>query len=317
MDEKILLSSYVVKIKDLDKVYHNLSHIDGSVDFINLFQDFTNEIFTTIQKSSDIKGLHTTHLTLDEPIKHDNEDARRLYGFFSSGVSGEKYKVVDTTTNEKELEVEPHHAAFRNVFFYLYIPPLKSTGYLILQRKAQFGIKLRLNSALNKYLQDKGLHRFRLELNNVIHNKVYRKMMDEGRLKRVELIKNKIPRSIEKFMENNEELEQIKGTFKSSFTSRTSLPDTWKSYIDGLFKQRNSQNGTVEIQGLDNDYDDLEFELELNGKKKTFYMVNQQRIQPDVDITNNVEFKEGEPTVESLIQQAKELIEDITQIMPR
>lgn len=316
MDEKVLLSSYVVKIRDNKKNYHHLSHIDGSVDFIKLFEDFTSEIYETIEKTTDFKGGHTTHLTLEEPINKDPNELRSFYGFFSSGVSGEKYKVIDTTTNEKELEVEPHHAAFRNVFFYLYVPKQKNKAYIVLQRKSNFGIKLRLTRALNNYLKKRDMTKFRIELDNVLHNKVYRRMMDEGRLKRVELIKNKIPSSIEKYIENNEELEEVKGTFKSSFTSRTSLPDRWKDYLDRLFKQRTSQNGSIEIKGLDNEYDDIEFELELNGKKKTFYMVNQQRIQPDVDITNNVEFKEGEPSLASLVKEAKELIDDITKVIP-
>lgn len=314
MDEKILLSSYVLKLKDSDRKHQTLSHFNGSLDFIDVFKDFSNEILKNIQTSSDIKNQHTTHLTLESPIIKDPTDVRTVYGFFSSGVSGEKYKVVNTETNEEELDVKPHHAAFRDVFFLLYVPRLKSKAYLILQRKSQFGVKGRVYKSLNDYLKKRGL-KYRVEIDNILHNKVYRKMMDEGRLKRVELIKNKIPRSIEKFMNNGGELEEIKGTFKSSFTSRTSLPEAWKEYLDKLFKQRNSRNGTVEIQGLDNEYDDLEFELELNGKKKTFYMVNQQRIQPDIDITANIEFENGEPTIDSLLSQAKEIIYDITQII--
>jgi hypothetical protein len=315
MNDRILLSSYAVKIRDDDKNYHDLSNIDGSIDFIDVFNKFCIEIFKSIKRIEGVKGSYITHLTLESPALLD-KNARMICGFFSSGVSGEKYNLVDTETNVKELSVEPRHAAFRNVFFYLFVPQNKNTAYLILQRKSQFGIKLRLNWALNDYLKLNGLHKFKLELNNVIHNKVYKKMMKEGNLKKVELIKKRIPRSIEQYMNNNEELDEIKGTFRSSFTSRTSLPDSWKDFLDKMFQQRNSNNGTVEIQELDNDYDDLEFELELNGKKKTFYMINQQRIQPDIDVTPNVEFEDGEPTQDSLLQQAQEIISDIVQIIP-
>lgn len=316
MDDRILLSSYTIKISGKDKNYHILSNINNSFDFITLFKQFTDDIYQNINRTLDGQSRHTVHLTLEDIAKFEETDNRRLYGFFSSGISGERYKVVDTLTNEEEMDVQPHHAAFRNVFFYLYVPQQKNVAYLILQRKSQFGIKLRLRSVLNQYFIDKGYNDLTLQMNNILHTRVYRKMMTDGKLKKVELIKRKIPRSIEEFMNNNEQLEEIKGTFRTSFTSRTSLPESWKDYIDRRFRQQNSQNGTIEIQNLDDNYTDLEFELELNGKKKTFFMMNQQRIQPDIDVTQNIIFENGEPTVDTLIQQAKELINDLTQTSP-
>jgi hypothetical protein len=314
MDEKLLLSSYIVKIKDKEKKYQLMDKIGGTRDFLETFNEFTEFIFQNIEKLEDYGSKHTIHLTLESPATIDDSDGRSIYGFFASGVSGERFKVIDTNTNEKEMDVKPHHAAFRNIFFYLYVPRLKNKAYLILQRKSKFGIKGKLNESLSKYLKTNGLHNYRLEINNVLHNKVYEKMMKHGNLKKVELIKNRIPGSLEKYMDNNQELEEIKGTFKSSFSSGISLPKTWKDFIDKIFKQT-SPDGNVEIPELDNDYDDLEFELELNGKKKTFYMVKQHRIQPDIDVTQNLEIVDGEPTIDSLLVQSQEIVDDIIKII--
>ncbi|WP_042723139.1 hypothetical protein [Flavobacterium sp. B17] len=116
-------------------------------------------------------------------------------------------------------------------------------------------------------------------------------------------------------MHNNENYQETKGTFKTSFTSRTSLPDNWKLYIDKLLKKE--LNETVEIDGLDDNFTDLEFQLDLNGKQKTFYIKNQHKVQPDIDVTNNIEFENESPTTESLVQNAKELIDDIIKLVPR
>ena len=44
--------------------------------------------------------------------------------------------------------------------------------------------------------------------------------------------------------------------------------------------------------------DEVEFELELNGKKKTFYVSNRTRIQPDVDVTRELDYgANGQPTM--------------------
>ncbi len=71
-------------------------------------------------------------------------------------------------------------------------------------------------------------------------------------------------------MNNNQNYEEAKGSFRTSFSSRTSLPSHWKSYIDKLL--RKELNETVEIDGLDDSFSDLEFQLDLNGKQKTFYI---------------------------------------------
>lgn len=315
MDEKILLATYVVKIVDNNKNQQMLSYFNGSDDFLSTFESFTEYIYENVNQLPDLSGRRTIHLTLEEPAAKE-EDNRCIYGFFSSGVSGERYKVVDTTTNETELNVDTHHAAFRNVFFYFYVPRNRNVGYLILQRKASFGIKTKLLPAINSYIRQEGYQIYRVLINNLVHNSVYTRMMRDGNLKKVELVKRRIPRSLEDYIQNNEEPEELKGTFKSSFTSRTSLPQNWKDYIDRVFKQHNTEHATLDVDGLDDSYSDLEFELELNGKKKTFYVVNRQRIQPDVDVTRNIDIQDGEPTIDSLKEQAIELINDMLDITP-
>ena len=95
--------------------------------------------------------------------------------------------------------------------------------------------------------------------------------------------------------------------------SPTSLPQNFKSFVNTLFT--NPDRERIEIEGIDEDFDEIEFELELNGKRKTFYVMNKHRIQPDVDVTSQIEFTEqGEPAIESLIQQSEELVRDIIEL---
>lgn len=314
MEERILLSTYVVKIVDSKKNNLYLSDFNNGTDFLLLFEKFSNYIFENVNQLKDKSGQNTIHLTLEEKPTVE-ESKRYLYGFFSSGIGGEKYRVKDISTNETVLNVNKNHAAFRDVFFYLYVPKNKSIAYLILQRKNSFGIKTKLSPALNSYVAKEGFQNIYISLNNIIHNSVYRKMMDMGKLKKVELIKRKIPNNLEDFVNNNENYEETKGLFKSSFSSRNSLPEHWKEYIDKLVKKE--RNETVEIEGLDENFTDLEFQLDLNGKQKTFYIKNQHRTQPDIDVTANIIFEDDSPTVESLIQQSQELIHDLLEIKPK
>ena len=273
MEERILLSTYAVKMIDNNKNTLHLNNFNGEDDFLILFQKFSNYIFENVNQLKDRSGQNTIHLTLEEkPII--NENGRYLYGFFSSGIGGEKFRIKDITTNTTVMNVDRNHASFRDVFFYLYIPKNKLLGYLVLQRKNSFGIKTKLSPALNAYMIKEGYQNYFITLNNILHNSVYQKMMKLGKLKKVELIKRKIPNNLEDYINNNENYQETKGLFKTSFSSRNSLPEEWKDYIDKLL--RKEKNETVEIEGLDENFSDLEFQLDLNGKQKTFYIKNQQ-----------------------------------------
>ncbi len=312
--ERILLATYSFKIKDSgnDQI---LSRFNGNDDFFTVIDRFCSEIFQNVTRASSLTGENTIHITLESQHSCDIE-FRCIYGKFSSGVSGDRFTIRNMTTNTPELEVEPHHAAFRNVFFYFYIPTGRTIGYLILQRKAKFGIKTILTRAIINYLNELGYQRYRFEIFNILHNNVYRRMMELGSLKSVDLIKRTIPNSLERFMQD-QNVSEIPGTFVRSFKSSTSLPLEWKPLLDRLFRQHDGYNDRILIDNVDEQFDEIEFELELNGKKKSFYIRNKSRIQPDVDVTSNVDIVENEPTIESLVLESKEIINEILEIRPQ
>jgi len=74
----------------------------------------------------------------------------------------------------------------------------------------------------------------------------------------------------------------------------------------------------LKIEGIDEEFDEVEFELQLNGKKKTFYIANRTRIQPDIDVTGQLDYgDDGQPTLESLIRETETLLTDIINLEPR
>ncbi|MDT0644980.1 hypothetical protein RM553_19260, partial [Zunongwangia sp. F363] len=71
----------------------------------------------------------------------------------------------------------------------------------------------------------------------------------------------------------------------------------------------------VELEGIDEEFDEVEFELELNGKRKTFYTIRRDKIQPDINVTRDIEFDEnGIPTIESMIEQSEVLIREVIEL---
>ncbi len=315
---KILLSTYVVKILDNNKNEQILSRFNGTDDFLRTFKNYLNAIFTNIRAETDGSGTTSLHLTLESPPTVDIHN-RRIYGYFSSGVSGDEYQIRDLETQNNLLDVETGHAAFRNLFFYMQIPNGRNSGALILQKKAKYGIKTIFKRTINRYMREQGYQIYKVEVNNLLHGRVYRRMIEHGNLKKVELIKKRIPSTLEEYYENDGNPEEIPGKLRTSMSSGTSLPKACRNLVDSLFRDPDLER--VEINGIDEEFDELEFELEfeleLNGKKKTFYVANKQKIQPDVDVTSQLELNaDGTPTTESLLTQCEELVQDIIEIRP-
>ena len=310
--DRILLSTYILKIRDRQKNDQILSRFNGEDDFLRIMQNYLNSIFETILATADARETTAIHLTLDAPPEVNLEN-RSMHGFFSTGVSGEEYDIKDVASRETIIAVQRNHAAFRNIFFYLKIPTQRDNGALILQRKAKFGIKTILKKTLNRYVKEQGYQNYTVFINNVVHGRVYRRMIEHGNLKKVDLIKRRLPSSIEAYYNNDMREDQIPGTLKTSMLSPTSLPQNYKNFVNDLFT--NPDRERIEIDGIDEDFDEVEFELELNGKRKTFYVKHKNRIQPDIDVTADVELSEqGVPTTESLIRISEELIVDIIQL---
>ncbi|MFB9109128.1 hypothetical protein [Flavobacterium gyeonganense] len=136
-------------------------------------------------------------------------------------------------------------------------------------------------------------------------------MMDYGKLKKVNLIKRRLPNSIQEYYENGNLDQQIPGILKTSMISSTGLPQNYKNFVDYLFTHENKER----IEVVDNDFDEVEFELELNGKTKTFYVVHKNKIQPDIDVSGDLEYDEnGIAKIESLTRQSEELIRELIEL---
>jgi len=314
MNERILLSTYAIKVLDNNRIEKPLSIFNGQADFLNIYNDFAQDIFINIERhQNDPNNRIIQHLTLSKPPVI-NQEERCIYGYFSSGVSGDRFDIRDIDTNETELVVDPNrHASFRNVFFYLYIPQLSKIGYLILQRKSKFGVKTIVKKMLNKYVRENGYSEFFIEINNLLHNRVYEIMLANGSLKKIDLIKRRIPDSIDEYYNNNRNTYNTKGTLTTTIASSSTLSEQWKDFIDRLFRNR-GENTRIELSDGNEELDEIEFELELNGKKKKFHIINKQRTQPDIDVTSNLDFENGEPTISSLISESQSLINDMLQV---
>lgn len=307
MARRILLSTYNIKVSNPSVNDVLLDQFDGKSDFVDFFNEFTTEVFKNVKKQASYNDRSVLHLTLDEPATFD-KDSRTIYGYISSGVNEDKFTV--RASDEKKFESNPEtDITFRSLFFYLQVPRGKTYAYLIIQKKRDLGGKNSLEKALRSYLTEKGYSGYNVSINNLLNARVYDKMMTQGNLKKIDFIKRTIPDTIEELVDQPKKEYTQKGTLTTTIKSRTTLSKYWKEYIHKIFVGIN-KNATIELNDS-NEVDEIEFELELKGKIKTFHVIHKNRTWPDIDVTSDVIFENNIPTTESLVSISNDLINDI------
>lgn len=303
---RIFFSTYSIRLNDRGTGVPFIN-FNGNEDFYDKLVEFTKQILSQFATAPSSAGLTTLHLTLDKPAVFD-KDKRMIYGYLSSGISDEDYKVMDEENNLM-FEGKRNHRTFRKLFFYISLPLGQQYGYVIIQRKPSLGAKGILLNSINNYLQNLGYKNFKVSFSNMLNSRVYETMMKQGSLKRIDFIKHSLPATKEELIDNGPNTE--KGTITTSIQARGSLSPYWKQVVDELFK-REYKDSVIELDDNIKDINEVEFELEFKGKKKTFHVLNRGRTQPDVEVTDEIEHdEENIPEEESLAQVAQNLIDDI------
>ncbi|ATP55537.1 hypothetical protein CPT03_03200 [Pedobacter ginsengisoli] len=311
MAQKIYLSTYKLSVFE-EKAEVLLSKFNANEDFFDFFNDFMTDIYTNIKKTHSFKDRTVLHLTLDEPVTSD-KSKRVFYGYISSGIGGDKFKVRAEGETTTAFEADPNkHVTFRNLFFYLQLPRDKNYGYLIIQKKRDLGAKGLIEKALNLYLKERGYLKYSATINNLLNGRVFDRMMTEGSLKNIDFIRKTIPSTIEDLYSKG--LKKERGTLTTSVRA-PSLGKYWKDLVKELYHKNYKKDSLIELEGLDK-LDEVEFELELNGKKKTFHVFAKSRTQPDVEISDDLDIVNNEPTVESLVRVSESLITDMLTLKP-
>lgn len=314
--EQLIFATFSIKLSSRSKDYETLSYFNNGDDLLDYIQGFFDDIYSGNIKTEEFKGKKKFHIRTDKP-GYRSEPDRCYYGLMSSGVSGDTYKIINLETNKKKADVGADDGAFKDVFFFFYIPKNRQTGFLVLQRKGNFGVKVALENSLKKYLRSREL-KYVFRMYNLVSGGVYETMMTNGVLKRIDLIKNKIPSDLETYMKNGKEPTRIKGKLKTTIEHKEHLPDNWKGYLNRLFKRKRSKDANsqfYELEDIDDQYEEIEFQLEYNGKKKTFFIVNKWRTQPDIDVTREYREKYGnEIIIHNLALLAKSTIMDVYDI---
>lgn len=313
--KRTLLSTYTIRVYDDTSTVCQLDNFDGSTDFYDFLKKFVLEVYQNVKKGATDKDNATLHLTFDELPIHD-DTTRTIYGFLSSGVGGDEFTVREQGTNISKYKSDPNSdVTFRDLFLYIQIPRDKDYGYVIIQKKRELGAKNLLNTAITAYLNEQERLRYKSQIYNALDGRVYQKMISEGNLKKINFIKRSLPSTMEELYDSTSE-NTSKGVLTTTLQAHGGLSEYWKSFVDGIYNKI-KKNDKIELDGVGEKIDEMEFQLEYNGKIKTFHVRNTQRTLPDIDVTTDLTHDEnGKPTVDSLLDVSNNLVKDFLSLKP-
>jgi len=303
----IYLSTYAIRLKYKGAAI-SFQNFSGTDDFLDTFVDYIEHVGTNGEITHSYSGEIDLHLSVEDDFVTDVEN-RKVYGKISSGVGNDKYTVRPSGSQTVKFQSDIDDVTFRELFFYLHLPPDKLYGYLILQKKRNLGAKGVLSKSLNQYLRNLGYNTYSIEITNMLDERVYEKMMNAGKLKRIDFIKHKLPKTIEGVVGDDLEVEQT-GTTVTSIYGKDNLSLYWKGFVNTLYTKEYKQK-IIEINDNVSDLDEVQFELELNGKRKTFHVLERGRTQPDIEISSQLVFEDKQPTLDSLVETTESLIDEL------
>ena len=292
----VKIEIYRFSILNKAKEQQVLNFYNEEEDLLNTMNDFCAYIRENIRDYIDSQGKYRT-FTLDGAQKL-NYNNRTIYGYFDSSYTGEKGKLKDRNTNEKIIEIKADNLVSKSFFFLLHIPKNSKFGYLIVERKENHGVKTIFSSAFNSFMRFKGVSNYFLELKQAPPRYFLRNYLENGNLKEIRLVSHNSS-------EQNIGFVKEERIFKvPNAAGRNHL----KQILLELFNSA-VLNEFSKIPFLDKgEFDEIAFVLGFNKSCKTFYIKNKEKIRSNIDVSNLIEFKDNQPTLESLIRVSLELI---------
>ena len=144
-------------------------------------------------------------------------------------------------------------------------------------------------------MRAKGVSNYLLELRQAPPRYFIQNYLEFGILKEYRLI------------ENNLKLGREERVFK--LDKKFSEVNEIKKTLINLFTSISESNNKIPFMNQ-GEYEEISFVLGINGSTKTFYIKNKQKIRASINVSELLEFQNGEPTNDSLIEVSLSIIKN-------
>lgn len=229
--------------------------------------------------------------------------ANYIDGIIDSGDYGTQEDIIDIETGKSKYTKTPQDATLVPFYFMIYIEPNSTIGYILIERISNMGIASFLTKAIREYINPLLSERHTMHIRPCLVPKILDINLAAYRgtkkiiLRGVGRDQFKNPQTIPALLKCRTEVSFI--AQKNDFIHKA------REIFDEL---RGKEKGIP--YKVDNiECQDVAFEIEINGNRRTISVAKLINIGMNVDITNHVDLdRTGYPTYSSLSNNAHEIL---------
>jgi len=305
---KVKITTYRISLTNNNGEKQILNFFNGEDDFLNIAHNFCSYIFQNRRNYTDNTGnLRTFTLGYSPSLMSEQ---RCINGYFDSAYTGDVVDIKESTSNDVLYHVTRDKLQSKKFFFFISVPKNSKYAYLVVQRKANHGVKSILETSFSHYLRFLGYDDYRVHIEDAPSYYLLETMLQHGRLKEVKLINKTLMSSFDEQFANEGVVNvgSFDKVLKFGNNARTQM---FKTILFQLYRANYSEYQQVHI--AHENFDEVSFTIELDDLSKTFYVKDKSKIRSNIDITNLVEIVDEEPTHDSMIQISLDIITRLIQ----
>ena len=293
------LSSYTVRLRDKQSdTYLPLGNFGYSSDLLELLNDYLETRKSNYAlNDSNQKLLRVATSSLRQ---------RTIRGIIETGEYGYEAELYNVQTDATSYRRVSDDAEMMPFYFLANLPSSKDEGLLILQRRAQYGIRTVLLEDFRKYLKETGF-KFKVEVNPLVPQVLVDQYLQNGRLRKVRFIRFEIPPDVADAFEGGGHLEEtgyMELVVRAGRNRRLPVVD----HIRNALNSGKNVNEMIELQHYD--YDTIKVELDVGGSRKTIDLSDTMKLRAYYDISSEVEIgSDGHPVFASIDSIALDLMD--------
>lgn len=290
---------YSFHIHDVEGKQLDLKEVVNNKSILDIFQEF---IETKIGFYEDNASKEQIYQFVDYDIVQQKDESgssylQYLYGRIKTGNYGIETEIVDRTTGDVAHRQTTNEAGVKPFDFVIALPEdTCDETIIVLQTVSRYGIKSLLRAELNRFIKDTyGLGY--VYFGTIYPREFVQKYINDGVLKKLRLIRNGLPEDIASGYGVN--YGHRKAKKETIITSPLGFAKELLERITECVKGNILYTDLVELD-VDEQYDDVKLDFNLDGKKKSISLKNLEKVVISEDITSVVEAPGGNPLKESI-----------------
>jgi len=305
-----MINYIVYKVSLLNKAKEEqlLNRFNGENDLLEICNQYYNSLRKNNEYYIDNQGNKRV-FSISSKIDFLRTE-RTLVTKFDLAYTGDEPEIRNADTNALIHKVSKTELIARKLFSLCYIPKNSKYGFVVFETKANHGVKVMFERLLQTFLDSSGYEDYRVALTPALNYNYLSNFIIKGKLKKIRLIKNtfKEEGQLSLFGEDLTSLvfqyaEEMKFKNKREiFIAKNELYNLFFSELKEYDKINFRNN---------HESDDVSFEISYNGSTKIFYIKDRSRMRPIINVSKLLEYADGEPLYNSMIEVAMSSIREI------